>query len=437
MSNEQIVYLDPLKVLADDNSRFSTRDTNVEGLMASILEHDGVMEPVEVEPLAKDDKQAKKFTHRLTFGHGRHAALLRLNAEQSAGLELPAIVRESSDPASRIKRQVAENLNRAELSPMDRAVAIKRLMDNGVERGEVRRIFASTHGRKGNKVQDMSNAMLNILLNLLDLPKPIQQDIHEGVIGIEGAYMLGKVSPDKRQAVIDQAKAARDAKVTAEEKDEAKLLKGSSKVEEAEAKITTAAETILEAREGVATAEALVKERTLAVKVVMDAQVASKEPSDKKSAEALKAVQADHEAAKKALKDAKAKLEKAVTSEGKAKLAAEDAKKKFEEARTLPKKKKSIGKTDVKKAAKAIGVDPKGNVPLTLKDIINTVNMLAKGKSGADGRTAFVAEAFRDCFNGGRTEKELALYLNESFDTMGASLSRLKKPEPAKAAAKK
>lgn len=429
---EEIVYLDPTKVLADDNSRFGTKDTSVESVMASILEHDGVMEPVEVEPLAKDDKQAKKFSHRLTFGFTRHAAILRLNAEQSAGLELPAIVRESDSAASRIKRQVAENVDRSELSPMDRAVSIKRLMDNGVERGEVRRIFASTHGRKGNKVQDMSNAMLNILLNLLELPKTVQQKIHEGEIGIEGAYMLGKVSPDKRQAVIDQAIADRDALVTREEKDETKLLKGSSKVEEADKKIAEAAKAIEDSKAKVAAAETLVKEKAEAVKAVMSAQVASDKPADKKSVEELKAAQADHEGAKKTLKDAKVALTKALTAESKAKIAADEAKKKFEEARTLPKKKAPIGKTAVKKAAKAIGVDPKGHVPLTLKDIMNTVNMLAKGKSGADGRTALVAEAFRDCFNGGRTEKELAEYLNAAFDQMGASLSKVTAPAKAK-----
>lgn len=432
-ASEQVLQLDPAKVLADDNSRWGDRpkQTTVDGLMESILEQGGVLQNVEVSELPKGHPGRKDgYTHRLNFGFNRHEAVSRLNKEQNAGLSLPAVVRELADGADRVRRQITENHERETMSPMDKAVAIKRLLDASVPKPEIRRIFRASGGRKGTTVQPMSNAMLNILLNLLDLPKTIQEKIHTGLVGVEGAYMLGKVSPDKRAAVLERAEADRLKQIDAEEKDEDRFLAAETRVSDAEAKVEAVAQTEAKAREDVTEAEAIVKARTVALKDIKNGILAMEEPAGPAEVEKVKAAEADLKAAKKIEKDAKNALAKVLGDKTKASEAVETVKAKLEASRKAAKKpKKPIGKTAVKVAAKALGVKATGNVPLGIADIRQTVKDLSAGKYGADDRTAAVALAFKDCFDGRDTDKQTAERLNRLLDAMGAKLP----PKPAKA----
>src|SRR5262245_59502204 len=172
-----VLHLDPSEILADDNIRFSLRDGDVERMKASIIERGGVQEPVSVERL---DQKQNGHAYRLLKGFIRHAAVTSLNAE-SAGLTLPALVRTTADATDRLKTQVAENVARASMSPMDTALTIKRRVDSGVSRIDIRQLFARAGTKKGAKVSPVSNAWLNIHLNMLELPKAIQKDIHIGL----------------------------------------------------------------------------------------------------------------------------------------------------------------------------------------------------------------------------------------------------------------
>lgn len=428
-NTDQIIQLDPAKVLATDNSRWGTkpRDTDVSRLMDSILEHGGVLEPVEVAELTADEKKANKgFTHSLTFGFNRHAAVTKLNAEQGAELTLPCIVRTTENAGERVKRQVAENNDRATLSPMDKAVAIKRLLDTGLIKADVRRIFSAAGGRKGSTVQPMSSAMLNILLNLLDLPKAIQEDIHAGVIGVEGAYVLGKVTPDKRQAVVDRAKKDRLAQIEQEEKDERKYLADEQKVVETEKKVQTAQEELDAARVAVTDAEALVKTRIEEMKSVKVAIAGMETPAGPAEVEASKAAEANVKAAQKVLKDARNAATKSATAKSTASEAVEAVKAKLEASRAAMKKGKaktkgSIGKVAVSKAAQAVGTKA-GAVALGVGDIRKDIKDMAAGKLDADDRLAQVAGWFLAWMNGGPTTKEMVVGVTALLDSFGAKL---------------
>jgi len=192
------VYLDPAKVLADDNTRFTLKPSRVQSLKDSILSQGLILEPVEVEELTGD----KAHTHRLTSGFYRHAAALSLNAEEKMGIELPCIVRDHLEGAARTTRQLAENMERENQSPMDRAVAIKKLLDQEVPRVEIRKIFSVTGGRKGNQTSPMSNAMLNIYLNMLELPKTIQGKIHGGSHRRRSGLHVGPRAPRQARGCV-------------------------------------------------------------------------------------------------------------------------------------------------------------------------------------------------------------------------------------------
>jgi ParB-like chromosome segregation protein Spo0J len=227
----QITQLDPQTVLADDNSRFGLKQSRIDTLAEAILEAGQVNDAVEVEPLT-EPVEGKQYC--LTVGHYRHAAVLALNA-QGAGMTLPAIIRVRS-AVDRLKRQVSENLDRENQSPMDQAVAMKRLLDAGVSKMDVRKMYSKPGGRKGNKVQPLSNSSLNMTISFLDLPKSIQTKIHEGLVGVGAAYELTKVPPDKRAAVLERAEAERISALEAEEKADEKFLAAEAKKEEANKK---------------------------------------------------------------------------------------------------------------------------------------------------------------------------------------------------------
>lgn len=428
--HEQIVYLDPAKVLADDNTRFNLKASRVQSLKDSILSQGLILEPVEVEELEGD----KLHTHRLTSGFYRHAAAKSLNTEEKMGLLLPCIVRDHLEGAARTQRQLAENMERENQSPMDRAVAIRKLLDQEVPRVEIRKIFSVTGGRKGNQTSPMSNAMMNIYLNLLDLPKTIQAKIHDGLIGVEGAYMLGRVPPDKRAAVLERAEAARIAQITMDEKEEARFLESERKAAEATARVGELVQSAEDIKADVLKAEALVLEKTKEHTRLRNALLASDTPATKEEVEVVNAAAQDVKSAQKLKKDATNKLAKTLTDKNKAEELAASHRKKLEEARKAKKKGangKPLGKSDVAKAAKEEGTKA-GFVPLNINDIRQTLKDFVNGKEGADDRVAMIATLFKACFDGKDTPKETAHNVGALLDEMGAILPKRPAPAPAK-----
>lgn len=403
---EEMIHLDPSHVLADDNARFGLKQTRVDSLKASILSQGAVLEPVEVEAFETPDDKGR--THRLTSGFYRHRAVEELNRE-GAGLTLPAIVRDVPDDTTRLRHQLAENMERENQSPMDRAIALKKLADAGVSKVEIRQMFASAGGRKGNQVQAMSNAMLNIYLNLLNLPKGIQGKIHEGLVGVEAAYLLGKVPRDKMQAVLERAEGERIAQVDMQEKDEARYLREVTKVTEAEAKELAVEASIVESKESIATAAKLVDEKTRALRAVQALPYLDQPDEVKRRVvEGMKAAETDLKGANRAEKDAKNAYAKALKAKTTITSLIEEQKAKLEEARKNRSKKGKpaaapIGAAEVKKAA--VGEKVGGSVLLSIQDIRQTVKDVVKETTYP--KVALIGLALAQCFNGVTTTKQL------------------------------
>lgn len=406
---ETLLQLDPAKVQAEDNSRFGLKKTKVDSLKESIIANGGVLQPVIVEPLTPP---VNGFTHRLIAGFYRHKAVAELNSEQAAGLTLPATVRTPADSTERLRAQLAENMDRENMSPMDSAVAIKKLMDAGVSRIDIRKMFARPTGKKGVP-QPASNSWMNIVLRFLELPKSVQSLIHEGVIGVEAAYELGKVTPEKRQAVIDRALAERERQAEIEAKDEEKYLQTETKLQEAVTKEQEASASVQSATEAISAAEQLQAAKIAALEVVKKTPYLELDEKGKAELkEKLKAAEADVKGAEKAAKDAKNALAKVLETKGKAAEQAKALREKLEAARKAvkaPKKPnaKEVKKQDIKKAAKAEGVDT-GAVPLTsseMKDAIHQLTKVAKDYPKA----AKVGELVKQCFAGVLTPKQMVL----------------------------
>lgn len=407
-SSSELVRLDPAVILADSNTRYGLKQSRVESLAKSILERGEVLEPVEVEPLSAG---TDGFKYRLTTGFYRLAAVLSLNVTQGAGLTIPAMVRPVPTPQERLRRQLAENMERENQSPMDQAIAIKSLLANGLNKMEVREIFSRPGGRKGNKTQPASNSFINMTLSFLELPKPIQEKIHDGRVGVAAAYELTKVPAEKRALVLERAEAERQKDLEREEKDEEKVLAQEKRDAEAQAQRDKLLKEVTDAEAKVTASKEALAVKTRAAEIAYDTSK-SKLPDAKAKKEAASAfkkaeqdrqvAEADLLAVQKEHEDLRLKFEKreALVAEKAAKL---------KQARTdtpkgAAKKGDAVGPSDVKKAASEAGVST-SYVPLNASEMRKVVSELSL--PGGNEKVIAIGNAFKRCFAGESTDKQL------------------------------
>ncbi|NLG84738.1 MAG: ParB/RepB/Spo0J family partition protein [Firmicutes bacterium] len=123
-------------------------------LAASIKEH-GVLQPI--------------LLRRVEDGYQVVAGERRLRAAEQAGLtKIPAVIGDFSD-AVMMQVALVENLQRADLNPLEEAEAYRRLMEE----------FGLTQEEIAQKLGKSRSAVANTL-RLLHLPAPIQEDLRAG-----------------------------------------------------------------------------------------------------------------------------------------------------------------------------------------------------------------------------------------------------------------
>ena len=149
--------LDVTRIVEDpDQPRRALDDTTLAGLADSIRQH-GILNPITVAPLTAVDG------FRIVTGERRW------RAAQLAGLtEIPCVVREEGpvDESDRRSEQLIENVQREELTPFDKAGAIKILKER----------LGATNREVGQRL-GISERTIGYLLDLLDLPEAIGEQI--------------------------------------------------------------------------------------------------------------------------------------------------------------------------------------------------------------------------------------------------------------------
>jgi ParB family chromosome partitioning protein len=154
----------------------------LDGLAASIREH-GVLQPILV-------------TETLD-GYQLVAGERRFRASQQAGLErIPAVIRQLAD-RDQLELALVENLQRADLGPLEEAHAYQALV------GE----FALTHDQIAQRVGRAKSTITNTI-HLLDLEPSVQEALSDGKLSAGHARAIGGL-PTAQQArvaisVIDQ-----------------------------------------------------------------------------------------------------------------------------------------------------------------------------------------------------------------------------------------
>jgi len=114
----------------------------------------------------------------------------RLRAASLAGLsQVPVVVKEISD-AKMLEVSIVENIQRANLNPMEEAEAYYRLISE----------FDLTQDQAAERVGKSRSAVANFL-RLRQLPEPIKESILEGALSMGHARaLLGADTPAKQQA---------------------------------------------------------------------------------------------------------------------------------------------------------------------------------------------------------------------------------------------
>lgn len=441
-STDMVVeQLDATTLLADRNTRFNLKRGRIDTLKASIAEH-GILSPLEVSALTEEEQTKNKGKmYRVVFGHYRLAAALEL-IKEGYELTVPSIVREPESDLQRLKRQLTENMERENQSPIDKALGMRELLTLGSSKMEVREAFATPGGRKGMKSQPASNSFVNMTLSFLNFPKKIQALIHDGEIGVADAYWLTKQPADKWEAAVEKAVANRLRESAQAEEDENKFLEDEKKKEEAENKLKEVDKAVETAESEVESAIEEQKEKAAKALELYQAKMVA-EGEDKKKLEAEhKAIEVETQKAEKIVAAKRAELKKLTEKAEKAKKDAEARAQKLKEARenaataskAKPAKESSEPSSKPLRVQKSATEDVKNHpntdgVPITLvagRKVIKDMTL-----SGSYPKVTAIAKAFDALFGGHMKDKTL-------FETLaGITGEKAEKTTEAKPAAKK
>lgn len=192
------VPLEAVEVHEDANSRQYT-NADIQTLAQEILETGQQLQPVGFI------SGSKPGMVRLVYGYRRFKALKQLletgktTADSPLGrLEgrvvenIPATEDGSTSERSLFELNVRENTNRLELSPIDQAYALRRMVD---EFGYSLSQAAATMGRK--------KAWASQIMSLLKLPADVQRKIHQGLVAVATGYELARLDEEQLGAALE------------------------------------------------------------------------------------------------------------------------------------------------------------------------------------------------------------------------------------------
>ena len=154
----------------------------LQSLVESVREH-GILQPIIVRPIADSHNSTVQF--QLVAGERRWRA-----AQEAQIASIPAIIREVTDQQA-LELAVIENVQRHDITPVDAALAYRRLADE----------FSLSQERIAQRVGKSRSAIANTL-RLLDLPVEIQQALNDGALseGHGRAILLAEGEGARRAA---------------------------------------------------------------------------------------------------------------------------------------------------------------------------------------------------------------------------------------------
>ncbi|CAN5470868.1 ParB/RepB/Spo0J family partition protein [soil metagenome] len=145
------------------------------------IRENGLLQPLVVRPAAADAPEGAEW--ELVAGERRWRAVRRLG-----WTEVPVVVKQIDDRAMLVLA-IVENVQRADLSPLEEAAGYRRLIE---EFGLTQREVADVVGRERSTVANV--------LRLLQLPASVQRLVGEGKLSMGHARALLGVTDERRMA---------------------------------------------------------------------------------------------------------------------------------------------------------------------------------------------------------------------------------------------
>jgi len=213
------IRLDTIHPDPDQPRRTMPREGLVE--LSESIKQDGVIQPIEVTEIRPNV---------YLIVHGER----RWRAAKMAGLEtIPAVVRRRNyDEVTRFVRQLVENIQREDLNDVDRAAGLLRLRDlmqEELDRAKNEDVPSDqpwgkkiTWSKVGLRL-GYSRQRIHQLIQLLNLPDEIKEDVRDGRISERDTRIYQGLKPSQQRA-LHKARLAGDIS-PAEAKDVARILK--------------------------------------------------------------------------------------------------------------------------------------------------------------------------------------------------------------------
>lgn len=178
---QQVIQLPLEKIKCDNQIRSGELDEQeLIGLAITIREAEQQV-PIRVRP------DGEKYA--IVDGHRRYRAMMRLKRPTIA-----AIVDVELNEGEALYRQWINNCQRSEISPLDRAKAIQRLME-----------LTGWSPTETAKRLGVTGSAVSRAISLLTLPEPIIAKVEEGSLAPSTAVELVKVSDPATQAALVEA----------------------------------------------------------------------------------------------------------------------------------------------------------------------------------------------------------------------------------------
>jgi ParB family chromosome partitioning protein len=206
-----VFFIDPPEIIVDEklNGRWKTHDAEAVEDMAKSFEAEGQLQPVQVRKVADNRVQ-------LVLGYRRHrAALLYNQRHPDSPMKLKCVVVTVNDEEA-FRRNIVENKQRAETTPIDDAFNHRRLRE---EFGWTDAMIAEFYG--------MTSSYVGLLKKLLMLPTAAQLHVHKRELSVQAAAALADLpAEEQKQALASQQPGESLSKSVVKQVREKKIARG-------------------------------------------------------------------------------------------------------------------------------------------------------------------------------------------------------------------
>ncbi len=188
-SGEAVFHIEVDKIQPNPHQPRKSFDDAALAELASSVREFGVIQPIIVTKVEREMAYGTVIEYQLIAGERR------LRAAKLAGLPtVPAIVRRAPEERERFEMAIVENIQRADLSPIDAARSYAKLQEKF---GMTQREIAVRIGK--------SREVIANSLRLLNLPTDIQDAIGAGKLSeSQGRVLLSAVDPAQQRQLFQQ-----------------------------------------------------------------------------------------------------------------------------------------------------------------------------------------------------------------------------------------